>query len=645
MSIIIANPAPSSAHSSRQGQSIQLIVVHHRPQTAEQLLHDYTASESKSAPHYLIDIDGSILQLVAETRAAHHTGTALWNQRHRNIDRISIGIDLAQIEQEPSNDQLIALDQLLASIYASEDLDEAALLLYSEGQLQPYLPSTPLYQAATPPAPLVLGDEDDFGLWMHLQTETFKPRSNGLKYTLNDLNRSQAFSIYAIKHKLGAPITANLPTPLVVDDNSYNYQSFARGLIFNVGRNYGQVQNLTELIGTQIPAAGHLRALLEASFNTAINQSRITGTVQGHEGLRADWRFHLDAIKLKLGPALNGNYATEDGVYAVQVFACDTLYTPRKQLSDSKRLSETAPSDPAYHQIWAETYKVCGAPYDANHPFQRYAAEQKLGTPLTGAYQSEYNGQSYTIQVFALDTLYSAADGQIQRLSQHKLPNDIQQWNSTPVAVAVQAAAPRPNVGQSPPKPAPVVSAGTPSGDPSWPPFPNFRMLYNGGERGQVFGNFHFTRGNGVLINIDPAWVNANIVQIEIPQLKRLPNVKHSGLIKCHRLVADQFRQLWAAWEGAGLLHLILSYDGDWYPRAMTGNGNELSMHAYGAAFDINARWNAFNVQAALHGQTGSVRALVPIANQLGFFWGGHFRYDKTTDKSDGMHFEWAKHI
>ena len=33
----------------------------------------------------------------------------------------------------------------------------------------------------------------------------------------------------------------------------------------------------------------------------------------------------------------------------------------------------------------------------------------------------------------------------------------------------------------------------------------------------------------------------------------------------------------------------------------------------------------------------GSVRQLVPIANELGFYWGGHF------NRRDGMHFEMAR--
>lgn len=42
--------------------------------------------------------------------------------------------------------------------------------------------------------------------------------------------------------------------------------------------------------------------------------------------------------------------------------------------------------------------------------------------------------------------------------------------------------------------------------------------------------------------------------------------------------------------------------------------------------------------QPALSGQKGSVRDLVGIANEHGFYWGGHFR-----TRLDGMHFEVAR--
>jgi len=40
---------------------------------------------------------------------------------------------------------------------------------------------------------------------------------------------------------------------------------------------------------------------------------------------------------------------------------------------------------------------------------------------------------------------------------------------------------------------------------------------------------------------------------------------------------------------------------------------------------------------APLRGDKGSVRKLVPIANERGFYWGGRF------SRRDGMHFELAQ--
>ena len=59
--------------------------------------------------------------------------------------------------------------------------------------------------------------------------------------------------------------------------------------------------------------------------------------------------------------------------------------------------------------------------------------------------------------------------------------------------------------------------------------------------------------------------------------------------------------------------------------------------YAFGSAFDINTKWNKLGRVPALAGEEGSVRELVSIANEHGFFWGGHFN-----GRPDGMHFEVA---
>ncbi len=78
-----------------------------------------------------------------------------------------------------------------------------------------------------------------------------------------------------------------------------------------------------------VPDAGVSRALIEAGYRASLAESKKHVTLQGREEFREDWRFHVVAMRSEIGPALGGNYATADGVYAVQVFAGDTLYTPR----------------------------------------------------------------------------------------------------------------------------------------------------------------------------------------------------------------------------------------------------------------------------------------------------------------------------
>jgi hypothetical protein len=101
---------------------------------------------------------------------------------------------------------------------------------------------------------------------------------------------------------------------------------------------------------------------------------------------------------------------------------------------------------------------------------------------------------------------------------------------------------------------------------------------------------------------------------------------------------AEQLKAMWAAWEAAGLLELVLTYEGGYNPRLTRGSRTTLSNHAYGTVFDINYQWNRLGQIPAATGKHGAVREFVPIANKHGFFWGGHFN-----KRPDGMHFKVAK--
>lgn len=132
-------------------------------------------------------------------------------------------------------------------------------------------------------------------------------------------------------------------------------------------------------------------------------------------------------------------------------------------------------------------------------------------------------------------------------------------------------------------------------------------------------------------------WEAENIVAVTLPQLKEIRGASKSGSVQFHKLAANQLKTFWNDLESAGLFDRVLTYEGSFNPRFVRGSTTNLSNHAFGTAFDINLNWNKLGSQPALLGEKGSVRELVLIANDHGFYWGGHF--DK---RPDGMHFEVA---
>ncbi len=197
----------------------------------------------------------------------------------------------------------------------------------------------------------------------------------------------------------------------------------------------------------------------------------------------------------------------------------------------------------------------------------------------------------------------------------------------------------------------PAAAADTNTASPNWPPRPtNIRPL-TAQERAQLYGTFPYVadpstfNGDGIRVTND--WRTQNIVAVSIPQLNGKLIDGHAitnGTINFHKAGATALQNLWLAWQNAGLLDRIINFQGGYAARyirnSQSRNPRPLSNHAWGTAFDINANWNAYGAQPALVGQQGCVRELVSIANQHGFFWGGHFRTNL-----DGMHFELGKTI
>ena len=150
------------------------------------------------------------------------------------------------------------------------------------------------------------------------------------------------------------------------------------------------------------------------------------------------------------------------------------------------------------------------------------------------------------------------------------------------------------------------------------------------------FGDFKWVpdpNGGAQAIRILGDWEKENIIDVEVPQLKKVEGAK-SGQIKFHRLGVDQLKKAFAEIEEKKLLDLVLTWDGSFEPRTIRGSTSSLSNHAFGTAFDINRSWNRLGTVPARVGSPGSVVELVPIFERHGFVWGGHF------SRGEGCHFE-----
>lgn len=171
-----------------------------------------------------------------------------------------------------------------------------------------------------------------------------------------------------------------------------------------------------------------------------------------------------------------------------------------------------------------------------------------------------------------------------------------------------------------------------------YPPPPTDLHALSPRERVEMFGQFAYVsdprQNNPEAIKITDDWAQRNI-------RRTIVNVQGKTFgVDFHAAAIDQLHDLFTAWDSAGLMDRVLTWDGSWSPRFIRGSRTVLSNHAYGTAFDINVQWNTMGTTPAHIGQKGSVRELVQLANEHGFWWGGHFH-----DRLDGQHFEISRLI
>jgi hypothetical protein len=146
-----------------------------------------------------------------------------------------------------------------------------------------------------------------------------------------------------------------------------------------------------------------------------------------------------------------------------------------------------------------------------------------------------------------------------------------------------------------------------------------------------TFGNIYdFIRSDG---SIDPRWETQNIVRVPFPQPVPLDwdmATKATG-IRCHRLLAPLFAEVFRRINEAKLASTIQTYGGCYTYRAKR-NGSKPSTHSWGIAIDFNVRTNAMGTAGDMDPR------LVALMEGMGFVWGGRW----SGANKDPMHFQFC---
>lgn len=143
------------------------------------------------------------------------------------------------------------------------------------------------------------------------------------------------------------------------------------------------------------------------------------------------------------------------------------------------------------------------------------------------------------------------------------------------------------------------------------------------------FGEFAVRDAGGDQVEIDPTWLEANIVDVDLAPF---------GHFRCHRLLIPYLRGVVSELTRTGLIHHLDPADfqlagGCFNPRFNRGGdpGFSLSRHAWGIAVDFNPSSNPYGAVPTMP------LAVVEVFRNWGFSWGGSW------STPDGMHFEWRQ--
>lgn len=173
-------------------------------------------------------------------------------------------------------------------------------------------------------------------------------------------------------------------------------------------------------------------------------------------------------------------------------------------------------------------------------------------------------------------------------------------------------------------KTAPVAAANTAA--PAWPSPPHgFQAVRD------TFGDLlAYVRDDGTL---DPKWESERLAKVRLPFAMPLSwdTSQSATSIRCHKLLAPLFAEVFAQIVAQGLTDAIKTYGGCYQYRPKRAGLNP-STHSWGIAIDLNPNTNAM-------GTAGDMDpGLIELFESFGFLWGGRW----AGRGKDPMHFQYC---
>lgn len=128
----IWHPSPNFG-ARRNGLKPELVVLHYTAMQSCEGARDWLCNPvSEVSAHYLIDRDGTVIQMIDEPMRAWHAGAGGWRGKS-DINSRSIGIELANTGAEPYPEpQMRSLEGLLSAILMRWNIPAAGVIGHSD---------------------------------------------------------------------------------------------------------------------------------------------------------------------------------------------------------------------------------------------------------------------------------------------------------------------------------------------------------------------------------------------------------------------------------------------------------------------------------------------------------------------------------